>query len=64
MFDYVKEKNGSISAEHGIGLLKTDYLAHTKSEKMIEYMGHMKMAFDPRGILNPYKVLPDSSFSV
>ena len=31
VFDYVKEKGGSISAEHGVGLLKTDYLGHSKS---------------------------------
>jgi len=31
VFDYVKEKGGSISAEHGIGLLKTEYLGHSKT---------------------------------
>ena len=31
VFDYVKEKNGSVSAEHGVGLLKADYLGHSKS---------------------------------
>ena len=39
--------------------MKTDYLGHSKSKEMISYMGHMKKVFDPRGILNPYKVLPD-----
>jgi FAD/FMN-containing dehydrogenase len=29
---------------------------------MIKYMGHLKKVFDPNGILNPYKVLPDSAF--
>jgi len=47
VFDYVKEKRGSISAEHGVGLLKTDYLAHSKSDEMIKYMGRMKEVFDP-----------------
>lgn len=61
VFDYVKEKGGSISAEHGIGLLKTDYLGHSKSPELIDYMGRMKLVFDPNGILNPYKVLPDSA---
>ena len=64
VFDYIKEKGGSISAEHGIGLLKTDYLGHSKSNEMINYMGLMKKVFDPRGILNPYKVLPESAFTV
>jgi FAD/FMN-containing dehydrogenase len=31
VFDYVRDKGGSISAEHGIGLLKADYLGHSKS---------------------------------
>ena len=59
VFDYVQEANGSISAEHGIGILKTDYLGHSKSQEMIKYMGMMKKVFDPKGILNPYKVLPE-----
>jgi FAD/FMN-containing dehydrogenase len=64
VFDYIKDKGGSISAEHGVGLLKTDYLGHSKSKEMIDYMGHMKQVFDPRGILNPYKVLPDGVFKI
>ena len=62
VFDYIKDKKGSVSAEHGIGLLKSDFLGHTKSEEMISYMGLLKKAFDPNGILNPYKVLPESAF--
>ena len=61
VFDYVKEKAGSVSAEHGVGLLKTAYLGHSKSQEMIKYMGLMKNVFDPKGILNPYKVLPDAA---
>jgi len=64
VFDYIRDKNGSISAEHGVGLLKTDYLGHSKSKEMIDYMGMMKKVFDPRGILNPYKVLPESAFTI
>lgn len=60
VFDYVRDKQGSISAEHGIGLLKAEYLGHSKSQSMINYMHRMKQVFDPRGILNPYKVLPDN----
>lgn len=61
VFDYVKAKGGSISAEHGIGLLKTEYLGHSKSPEMIKYMQQMKQVFDPKGILNPYKVLPEQA---
>lgn len=55
---YVRDVKGSVSAEHGIGLQKRDYLNYTKSEPMIEYMKLIKDVFDPKGIMNPYKVLP------
>ncbi len=48
---------GSISAEHGIGLLKRDALRHYKSPVAIELMQALKQAFDPNGIMNPGKVL-------
>lgn len=48
---------GSVSAEHGIGLHKKDYLYLTKSPEEIELMHSLKMAFDPKGILNRGKIL-------
>ncbi len=56
--NYVKEANGSISAEHGIGFFKTDVLEFSKSKPLINYMQRIKDVFDPNGIMNPYKVLP------
>jgi FAD/FMN-containing dehydrogenase len=53
----VRDAGGSISAEHGIGVLKTPYLSHSKSRVEIELMRQVKNIFDPKGILNPYKVL-------
>jgi FAD/FMN-containing dehydrogenase len=47
---------GSISAEHGIGLLKKPYLAQARSEQEISLMRAMKRVFDPAGILNPGKL--------
>lgn len=49
---------GSISAEHGIGTHKPSYLHLSKSENAIALMKQMKNMMDPKGILNPYKVLP------
>ena len=47
---------GSISAEHGIGLVKKKYLAGTRSEAEIAMMRGIKRVLDPRGILNPGKI--------
>ncbi|HVA15388.1 MAG TPA: FAD-binding oxidoreductase [Stellaceae bacterium] len=49
--------NGSISAEHGIGRLKVDELAHYKAPLEIELMRRVKHALDPAGIMNPGKIL-------
>ena len=53
----VLELGGSISAEHGIGRMKRDLLREVKSPVEIELMRKIKDAFDPRGILNPGKVI-------
>eukprot|EP00347_Sterkiella_histriomuscorum_P002176 403369172 len=58
VFKYIHEKKGSISAEHGIGQQKAEYLKYSKSKEMIEQMKMIKGLFDPNGIMNPYKVLP------
>jgi FAD/FMN-containing dehydrogenase len=50
---------GSISAEHGIGRLKRRELAQYKGTVELELMRALKSAIDPRGIMNPGKVLPD-----
>ncbi|HSQ80331.1 MAG TPA: FAD-binding oxidoreductase [Casimicrobiaceae bacterium] len=56
--DRVVAAGGSISAEHGIGQLKRDELAHYKPALDIDLMRCVKAALDPRGLLNPGKVLP------
>jgi len=49
---------GSVSAEHGIGLEKREYLHLSRSETEIAVMRELKAALDPKGILNPGKVIP------
>jgi len=55
--DIVIAHKGSISAEHGIGQLKRDLLPKVKDKTAIELMRTIKQTLDPRGILNPGKVL-------
>ncbi len=53
----VMDMDGSISAEHGIGRMKRDSLAYTKSSVEMDLMRGIKTVFDPKGIMNPGKVL-------
>lgn len=52
----VGQFNGSISAEHGVGLLKKDYLEHSRSATEVQLMRQVKQVFDPNGIMNPGKI--------
>ena len=52
----IQKLGGSISAEHGVGLLKKEYLQYTRPPEEIQLMRLIKQAFDPKGILNPGKV--------
>lgn len=54
--DTLQRHGGSISAEHGIGLVKKPYLGSTRSEAEIALMRGVKQVFDPKGLLNPGKV--------
>jgi FAD/FMN-containing dehydrogenase len=56
VYGTVRDWGGSVSAEHGIGLLKKPYLGYSRSPAEIEVMKRLKAALDPRGILNPGKV--------
>ena len=57
VFDAVVAHGGSISAEHGIGVLKRDELPEVKDKVAIELMRGIKAMLDPAGIMNPGKVL-------
>ncbi|KAH8100633.1 FAD-binding domain-containing protein [Cristinia sonorae] len=57
VYELVASYKGSISAEHGIGAMKVHALQYSKSAESIEWMKRIKKLFDPRGIMNPGKVL-------
>lgn len=53
----IRDYSGSVSAEHGIGLHKKQWLGHSRSPQEIALMTVLKNAMDPRNILNPGKIL-------
>eukprot|EP01025_Chloroclados_australasicus_P012929 TRINITY_DN16184_c0_g1_i1.p1 TRINITY_DN16184_c0_g1~~TRINITY_DN16184_c0_g1_i1.p1 ORF type:complete len:540 (-),score=26.48 TRINITY_DN16184_c0_g1_i1:777-2291(-) len=56
IYEWTGNKGGSISAEHGIGIMKAQYLQYSRSNYEIDYMKKIKQIFDPNGILNPGKI--------
>ncbi len=54
--DCLRRHGGSISAEHGIGLVKKPYLGSTRSDAEVALMRGVKRVFDPNGVLNPGKL--------
>jgi len=56
VFEIVQRHEGSVSAEHGVGLLKKDYLHYSRSEAEIAIIKQIKQVFDPQGIMNPGKI--------
>ena len=57
VYQALEQRQGVISAEHGIGLEKRDYLGHSRSAQEIALMKTLKLALDPKGILNPGKII-------
>jgi glycolate oxidase len=60
LFEYVHELGGTLSGEHGVGYVQKEYLDTVFSAAEIDLRRQIKKAFDPRGILNPNKLFPDS----
>ncbi|KAM9842430.1 D-2-hydroxyglutarate dehydrogenase, mitochondrial isoform 2-T2 [Aulostomus maculatus] len=60
VYEWTSSCQGSISAEHGLGLKKRNYIYYSKPSQAVALMGNIKAMLDPKGILNPYKTLPDN----
>mgnify|MGYP003398473986 CR=1 FL=1 len=58
MYEPLAARGGSVSAEHGIGLEKQPWLGLSRSEAELALMRRLKDTLDPKGILNPGRVLP------
>ncbi|WP_075222397.1 FAD-binding oxidoreductase [Acuticoccus yangtzensis] len=60
VYEVVRRHKGSVSAEHGIGRLKRAYLGYSRSPAELALMRTLKTALDPKGILNPGRVLEEA----
>jgi FAD/FMN-containing dehydrogenase len=59
VYSAVGAHGGSVSAEHGVGTLRRQYLHHSRTPAELALMRRLKATLDPRGILNAERVLPD-----
>lgn len=59
IFELTRDLGGTISGEHGIGLVQKEYMPIKYSEIHLNLMRGIKQVFDPKGILNPGKMIPD-----
>ncbi|KAI5864633.1 D-lactate dehydrogenase 2 mitochondrial precursor [Durotheca rogersii] len=57
VYEWIKDKNGSISAEHGLGIAKKKYIGYSRNETTVGLMKQIKNLYDPKGIMNPYKYI-------
>ncbi len=56
VFETVQKYNGSVSAEHGVGMTKKPYLNYTRPDEEIDYLRQIKAVLDPKGIMNRGKI--------
>nr|XP_043631870.1 D-2-hydroxyglutarate dehydrogenase, mitochondrial isoform X1 [Erigeron canadensis] len=63
VYEWTSRHRGSISAEHGLGLMKAEKIFYSKASGTVQLMASIKKLLDPSGILNPYKVIPTSLLS-
>lgn len=60
VYEWTARCNGSISAEHGLGFKKKQFIQYSKPHEAVVLMQQFKAMLDPKGILNPYKTLPSA----
>lgn len=58
LYDAVRDLEGSVSAEHGIGAEKLEWLGHARNDAEIELMRGLRATLDPNGIMNPGRTVP------
>lgn len=55
VYEWIQSKQGSVSAEHGLGFQKKNYIGYSKNDVEIQMIKQIKNVYDPNGIMNPYK---------
>ncbi len=62
--DLCRQFNGSLAAEHGVGIARTEYLEQHLGPELMEASRRIKELFDPRGVMNPGKIVGDGRYRV
>jgi FAD/FMN-containing dehydrogenase/Fe-S oxidoreductase len=60
----VRQFRGSLAGEHGVGIARTEFMAEQLGEALAGVMGQIKNSFDPNGLFNPGKIVPDGRFKI
>ncbi|OXV10765.1 hypothetical protein Egran_01474 [Elaphomyces granulatus] len=57
VYEWISKHSGSISAEHGLGIAKKEFIGYSQNDTMLKLMSQIKRLYDPNGIMNPYKYI-------
>nr|MBA3777400.1 FAD-binding protein [Betaproteobacteria bacterium] len=60
----VRQFKGSLAAEHGVGIARTEYMPGQLGEQLLGVMREIKRTFDPKNVFNPGKILPDGRYKI
>ena len=60
----VRQFKGSLAAEHGVGIARTEYMSEQLGPELLDVMREVKRVFDPRNLFNPGKILGDGTFKI
>lgn len=60
----VRQFKGSLAAEHGVGIARTEFMAAQVGDALLGVMREIKEAFDPHNLFNPGKIIPDGTYAI
>src|SRR3954471_19498731 len=60
----VRQFKGSLAAEHGVGMARTEYMAEQVGDELLGVMREIKQVFDPKNLFNPGKIFSDGRFKI